>query len=176
MLARAGAQPLRLDYRDDNDAERILSACGADLPLLRRNLSASLESSIEQLPRGDQREPEQTKAFRRVLQGEHEIVTARDGSEALRVVLGGTRVDAIICDIGMEPMDGLAFTATVRALPGSLRTPVVLVSGQEGAEVRARGAAAGADGYVSKCDCSAGRLLAEVSAVLSRRGAQGAAA
>ena len=102
--------------------------------------------------------------------GGYLVHAAASGEEALGL-LAGARYDVIICDIGMEPMDGLTFTATVRALPGSQGTPVVLVTGQEGEEVRARGAAAGADGYVSKRDCSAGRLLAEVSAVLSRRGA-----
>jgi ATP-dependent Clp protease ATP-binding subunit ClpA len=52
----------------DNDGERILAACGTDLPRLRRDLDAYLSQSIEQQKRGDQREPEQTAAFRRVLQ------------------------------------------------------------------------------------------------------------
>ena len=39
----------------DPDGERILAACGADLPQLRRDLDAYLKESIEQLPRG--REP-----------------------------------------------------------------------------------------------------------------------
>src|SRR5580765_7680867 len=52
----------------DPDGERILTACGVDLGLLRRTLSTYLDDSIEQLPRGKEREPEQTVAFRRVLQ------------------------------------------------------------------------------------------------------------
>jgi len=52
----------------DNEGERILAACGTDLPRLRRDLDAYLSQSIEQQKRGDQREPEQTAAFRRVLQ------------------------------------------------------------------------------------------------------------
>jgi len=52
----------------DNDGERILAACGADLPKLRRDLDAYLSESLEQMKRGDAREPEQTAAFRRVLQ------------------------------------------------------------------------------------------------------------
>ncbi len=52
----------------DTDGERILAACGADLPRLRRDLDAYLMESVEQLKRGDPREPEQTAAFRRVLQ------------------------------------------------------------------------------------------------------------
>jgi ATP-dependent Clp protease ATP-binding subunit ClpA len=52
----------------DQDGERILAACGADLPILRKDLDKFLKDSIEQFPRGQQREPEQTLAFRRVLQ------------------------------------------------------------------------------------------------------------
>src|SRR3989442_12825081 len=51
----------------DNDGERILAACGADLPKLRRDLDQYLSESIEQFKRGDAREPEQTAAVRRVL-------------------------------------------------------------------------------------------------------------
>src|SRR5262245_43482801 len=52
----------------DNDGERILAACGADLPKLRRDLDRYLSESVEQFKRGENREPEQTAAFRRVLQ------------------------------------------------------------------------------------------------------------
>jgi ATP-dependent Clp protease ATP-binding subunit ClpA len=52
----------------DEDGERILAACGADLPGLRRDLDKYLKESVEQYGRGQQREPEQTLAFRRVLQ------------------------------------------------------------------------------------------------------------
>ena len=52
----------------DLDGERILAACGADLPQLRRDLDKYLNESVEQFARGQQKEPEQTLAFRRVLQ------------------------------------------------------------------------------------------------------------
>ena len=52
----------------DQDGERILAACGADLPQLRRDLDKYLKESVEQFGRGQQKEPEQTLAFRRVLQ------------------------------------------------------------------------------------------------------------
>jgi ATP-dependent Clp protease ATP-binding subunit ClpA len=52
----------------DPEGERILSACGADLPRLRKELNQYLESAVEELRRGQEREPEQTAAFRRVLQ------------------------------------------------------------------------------------------------------------
>ena len=52
----------------DPDGERILAACGADLPQLRKDLDKYLKESVEQFGRGQQKEPEQTLAFRRVLQ------------------------------------------------------------------------------------------------------------
>jgi ATP-dependent Clp protease ATP-binding subunit ClpA len=52
----------------DLDGERILAACGADLPQLRKDLDKYLNESVEQFSRGQQKEPEQTLAFRRVLQ------------------------------------------------------------------------------------------------------------
>jgi ATP-dependent Clp protease ATP-binding subunit ClpA len=52
----------------DSDAERILTACGADLPKLRVDLDRYLQDHLEQFRRGEPREPEQTLAFRRVLQ------------------------------------------------------------------------------------------------------------
>jgi ATP-dependent Clp protease ATP-binding subunit ClpA len=52
----------------DDDGERILAACGVDLPKLRRDLDAYLSDAIEQAKRGEEREPTQTAAFRRVLQ------------------------------------------------------------------------------------------------------------
>ena len=52
----------------DPDGERILGACGADLPQLRRDLDKYLNDQIEQFSRGQHKEPEQTLAFRRVLQ------------------------------------------------------------------------------------------------------------
>jgi ATP-dependent Clp protease ATP-binding subunit ClpA len=52
----------------DPDGERILAACGANLPGLRRALGQYLDESIERQPSGATKDPEQTMAFRRVLQ------------------------------------------------------------------------------------------------------------
>ena len=50
------------------EGEKILAACGADLPRLRQALDRFLHDAVEQFPRNGQKEPEQTLAFRRVLQ------------------------------------------------------------------------------------------------------------
>jgi ATP-dependent Clp protease ATP-binding subunit ClpA len=52
----------------DPEGERILKGCGADLVRLRRELGDYFDQSIEAVRRGQEREPEQTAAFRRVLQ------------------------------------------------------------------------------------------------------------
>ena len=52
----------------DAEGEQILTAVGVDLRQLRIDLDAYLTKSLEQFSRGRNREPEQTLAFRRVLQ------------------------------------------------------------------------------------------------------------
>src|SRR3954451_859332 len=52
----------------DPVGERILQGGAAPLPRLRKELNDYLNESIEELRRGQEREPEQTAAFRRVLQ------------------------------------------------------------------------------------------------------------
>ena len=51
----------------DQEGERILGACGVDLPRLRQELIEYFDTALEQSRRGREREPEQTAAFRSVL-------------------------------------------------------------------------------------------------------------
>lgn len=74
-------------------------------------------------------DPTVLRAFRRVLASDHEVLTARDGAEALRVVLGGARVDAIICDIGMPKLDGPAFFSELFELRPQMMPRVVFCTG-----------------------------------------------
>ena len=53
---------------NEQTGSRILRACGADLPLLRRELEQFFGEKLETLPEGSEREPEQTMAIQRVLQ------------------------------------------------------------------------------------------------------------
>ena len=52
----------------DPDGEEILEGAGADVARLRRELEEFLEQTLQQLPSGGRRPPQQTLAFRRVLQ------------------------------------------------------------------------------------------------------------
>jgi ATP-dependent Clp protease ATP-binding subunit ClpA len=115
----------------DPDGERILGACGADLPLLRRNVSASLDESVEALPRGQEREPEQTTAFRRALQTAVLHVQSAQRQEAqvgdlIAAILQQpqTRAAALLTEQGITRLDVLEYLAhgiTKTQLPGDDR-------------------------------------------------------
>jgi ATP-dependent Clp protease ATP-binding subunit ClpA len=110
----------------DNDGERILAACGADLPRLRRELDQYLSESIEQLKRGDNREPEQTASFRRVLQT---AVLHVQSSQRTEVQAGDvcaailqqpkTRAAQLLAEHGITRLDVLEYIAH-----GITKTPI----------------------------------------------------
>lgn len=74
-------------------------------------------------------DPAVLRAFRRVLSATHEVMTARDGSEALRVVLGDAPLHAIICDISMPKLDGPTFFGELFELRPQLMPKVVFCTG-----------------------------------------------
>src|SRR5438270_7008149 len=119
----------------DPDGERILGACGADLPRLRRNLSVYLDESIEQLVSGQEREPEQTAAFRRVLQTAvlHTQSARREQAEAgdlLAALLQQPKSHAaqLLAEDGITRLDVLEFISH-----GITKTPIAAAPG-EGAD------------------------------------------
>src|SRR5687768_12342400 len=110
----------------DPDGERILAACGADLQLLRRNVSDSLDDSVEALPRGQEREPEQTTAFRRALQAAVLHVQSAQRQEAqvgdlIAAILQQpqTRAAALLAEQGITRLDVLEYLAH-----GITKTPI----------------------------------------------------
>ncbi len=110
----------------DADGERILGACGADLGALRRSLSAYLTESIEQVARGQEYEPEQTAAFRRVLQtavmhvqsAQREDVQAGDLLAAI-LQQPKTRAAILLAEQGVTRLDVLEYISH-----GISKTPV----------------------------------------------------
>ncbi|HET9752539.1 MAG TPA: response regulator, partial [Myxococcales bacterium] len=95
----------------------------------------------------------------------HTASNARQALEQLR----HSAYDAMICDIGMDEMDGYQLTAAVRQRAETDSMPILLVSARDSDTDRQRGTAVGADGFLTKKDCVSGRLLVEVSAVIARR-------
>lgn len=76
---------------------------------------------------------------------------AADGAEALNLAgVGG--YDAVICDIDMHPMDGIAFLRALRSRPEALngRTPVVMLSKYSSGAVLQAAREAGAAAYIVK--------------------------
>ena len=96
---------------------------------------------------------------------------AASGPRALERLQSET-YDVIICDLEMEEMSGVELIAKLRTMPDTKDVPVILVSAHDSTGSRARGLSAGADGFLSKRECAAGRLLTEVLDVMSRRGAR----
>ncbi len=110
----------------DPDGERILAACGADLSLLRRNVADSLDDSVEALPRGQEREPEQTTAFRRALQAAVLHVQSAQRQEAqvgdlIAAILQQpqTRAAKLLGEQGVTRLDVLEYLAH-----GITKTPI----------------------------------------------------
>ena len=95
----------------------------------------------------------------------HTASNARQAIEQLR----HCAYDVMVCDIGMDEMDGYDLTAAVRQRAETDSMPILLVSARDSDSDRQRGLAVGADGFLTKKDCVSGRLLSEVSSVILRR-------
>ncbi len=77
--------------------------------------------------------------------------------------------DVIVCDVAMHPMDGYEFARRVRARAETRSTPIIIVSAREEDAHRVEALASGADAFLSKQDCAAGRLLTELADVIARK-------
>jgi two-component system, chemotaxis family, sensor kinase CheA len=95
----------------------------------------------------------------------HTASNARQAIEQLR----HSAYDVMVCDIGMDEMDGYELTAAVRQRAETDSMPILLVSARDSENDRQRGLAVGADGFLTKKDCVSGRLLSEVGSVIARR-------
>jgi two-component system chemotaxis sensor kinase CheA len=87
---------------------------------------------------------------KRILEdGGYEVVTAVDGVDALNA-LSSHPFAAVVSDIVMPNMDGLALTARIRAEPRHKELPVILVTTLASDEDKRRGLDAGANAYIPK--------------------------
>jgi DNA-binding response OmpR family regulator len=88
--------------------------------------------------------------IRRRLEPEgYEVLTARDGEEALKLALEW-QPELAILDVIMPKMDGLDLCRRMRENPGLAGLPVVFLTSRESVEDRIRGFEAGADDYLPK--------------------------
>ncbi|NPD24471.1 hybrid sensor histidine kinase/response regulator [Corallococcus exiguus] len=98
----------------------------------------------------------------------YDTLRAADGPSALEQ-LGqeGPPVELVVTDLEMPEMDGVELTRRLKTDPARRGLPVVILTTRGGEADRARGLAAGADGYITKGDLVrqdlvdvVGRLLA----------------
>lgn len=79
----------------------------------------------------------------------YRVVFAGTGAEGLRIA-GESRPDAILMDLSIPEMDGWAATERLKADPETASIPVIVLTGHESPEARARALAAGCDGILTK--------------------------
>ena len=94
----------------------------------------------------------------------YDVVAAADGGAALAAV-ERSLPDAIVLDVSMPGMDGLAVTRRLRAK--GLRVPILLLTARDAVHERVAGLDAGADDYLVK-PFDVDELSARVRALLRR--------
>lgn len=94
----------------------------------------------------------------------YDVVTARDGSEALAIVLNSD-MDAIVLDVMMPIIDGLEACRRIRARGDT--TPILILTARTDISDRVAGLDAGADDYLVK-PFALEELLARLRALLRR--------
>lgn len=97
--------------------------------------------------------PVNRKVVELILTGANvELSCVADGAEAV-AAFRAERFDAVLMDVKMPVMDGTAAIAAIRALEraqGRPRTPILLLTAEDGASNGAQAKAAGADAQVAK--------------------------
>jgi two-component system chemotaxis response regulator CheY len=82
-------------------------------------------------------------------EGGHEVVTARNGAQALEV-LRASRPDMVVTDLNMPVMSGLDFIEAARQVPEGMGVPIVLLTSETAEALHARARAVGATGWLAK--------------------------
>ncbi len=107
------------------------------------------------------------KVLSRVLEREdYEVVTANDGMDAIEKLQEVTP-DIILTDIEMPRMDGFEFARYVRDNPGTLKTPLVMISSRTADKHRNVAAEIGVDAFLGK-PVQDETLIEQVNALLNR--------
>ena len=85
-----------------------------------------------------------------ILSGRYSVSLAAGGTEALRLLKGGSRPDIILLDVSMPSMDGFETMRLLRLLPGCTGIPVVFLTGMTDSENELKGLLLGAVDYIRK--------------------------
>jgi len=79
----------------------------------------------------------------------YNVIEAGDGQEAFDKARG-QRIDLVLTDQNMPRMDGLTLVKSLRALPTFSGTPILILTTESSDEMKAKGKAAGATGWLVK--------------------------
>jgi chemosensory pili system protein ChpA (sensor histidine kinase/response regulator) len=86
---------------------------------------------------------------RMLLREGFDVVTAKDGVDALQV-LGEQTPDVILLDIEMPRMDGFEFTKMMKGDPDNAHIPIIMITSRTADKHRNRAAELGVDLYLGK--------------------------
>jgi two-component system chemotaxis response regulator CheY len=94
----------------------------------------------------------------------YNVIEAADGQEAYDKAKGET-VDLVLTDQNMPRMDGITLVKNLRALATYTTTPILILTTESSDEMKAKGKAAGATGWLVK-PFDPGKLLDVVRKVI----------
>lgn len=96
----------------------------------------------------------------------YKVIEGSDGKEALET-LQDQQVDLVLSDLNMPNMDGLSFIRALRRLPDYRFIPVLILTTESSHDLKQKGRASGASGYVVK-PFHPEKLLAAIRRVLGQ--------
>jgi len=79
----------------------------------------------------------------------YHVIEAADGQEAYEKAMTQS-VDLVLTDQNMPRMDGVTLVKNLRGLPGYASTPILILTTESGDEMKSKGRAAGATGWLVK--------------------------
>jgi two-component system chemotaxis response regulator CheY len=79
----------------------------------------------------------------------YQVVEAVDGKDGLEKA-SQREFDLVLTDQNMPAMDGLTLIRSLRALPNYQKVPILMLTTESGDDMKARGRAAGATGWLVK--------------------------
>ncbi|MCK5293380.1 MAG: response regulator [Arcobacteraceae bacterium] len=99
--------------------------------------------------------------------GYADVTESIDGIDGLAKAKA-TQYDLIISDVNMPNMDGLTMVGEIRKLPQYAKTPILVLTTERSDDMKTKGKAAGATGWIVK-PFVPDQLLKAVNIVLSRK-------
>lgn len=94
----------------------------------------------------------------------YETVEAKDGQEGLNTAQTGV-FDLVISDVNMPNMDGISLCQALRKLPSFKFTPILMLTTESSGDMKQKGKAAGATGWLVK-PFNPEKLLATIKRVV----------